>query len=700
SRDRSTIVGTLPYMAPEQIRSGFVDIRSDIYAVGNVLYEMATGRRPFQEEPPSVLHLAIMGRRPLPPCKHRPALSRRLEKAILRCLKKDPADRWQTTEELLSALRHIESAAGKAKSEDGKDVWRIARLVSVPASALLAILAFLWIWPRPAPFPATAPFRVTMAAGWEGEPAISPDGSRVLYTSDAGGNLDVYWVDIRGGDPVQITDDDAVDKDPSWFPDGSNIAFASDRGGAWSIWKVSQSGGGATLLVPGAEHPAISPDGSRLAFAAVPGAGQHTRIGVAPLADPAEIRMLTHDGDGLWDHTHPAWSPDGRSVTYGCRHDLWTVPVEGGPAHRLTTDAEPESEPVYSPNGRYIYFSSERDGVPALWRVPAKGGRAERITTSSVPESHPSISKDCRRLAYSSGGPLHHITLLDRQSGKETVLSDLESDIMAAIAPDNSRIVFPSQRHDTDINLWMQLLENGAPVGSPRRLTDHEGVASYPCFSPDGQWIAYYRVLGEARNIWIIPSSGGLPQQFTGTAATDVHPAWSNNGSAIAFVSDREGGYQVWAAAIENGRPAGNPRRLTDGETIPGSPHWSPDDSRISFIGRDAGSRDVYVVDVRQSRSARRLTRGADARQVRWDRATGSLLVSGTWDSGNLHIRAIAAEDGRFLNHLPAIDLGAGGASEAQGLFDVSADGSLLIFSRATRRGDIWVLEATTKGVF
>src|SRR6185437_16793987 len=114
------------------------------------------------------------------------------------------------------------------------------------------------------------------------------------------GSADIWLVDARGGDPLRLTDDPADDRGPTWFPDGTAIAFASDRGGHPGVWKVPRLGGSATPILADAADPAISPDGTRIAFVRTSPQGRGT-VWVAPLADVGHAREITKDGEGFWD---------------------------------------------------------------------------------------------------------------------------------------------------------------------------------------------------------------------------------------------------------------------------------------------------------------------------------------------------------------------------------------------------------------
>lgn len=697
-----TTGGTLAYMSPEQLTGDPVDHRTDIYAVGNIIYEMATGRLPFRESLPTAIVNQIVHQPPLPPGRFRADLSVRMEELILKCLEKNPENRYQSAKELLVDLRRTDASEvfGPIGARPPKQAWQPLRVATLIAVASLACIALVRLWfgaVGARTLPEYRTIQVTRSSGGQGQPALSPDGSRIAYTSNESGNRDLYWIDIRGGPSFRLTDSPAADEDPAWFPDGSTIAYTSEREVSRSIWKVGQLGGGATLLIPDAEQPAISSDGKSIAFCQRSPSG-YLRIGVAALGDLSQTKIITGDRDGLGDHIHPTWAPGGQSICYGTRHNLWIVPASGGVAKRLTVENEMDSEPEWAPDGKHIYFSSYRGGgTPSLWRISPEGGKPERITTGIGPEGHPNTSRDGKHLAYSTSRTAWETVLLDRTSGKETILWALEGEFITSIAPDSSKIVFPSDRWAPKINLWIQPLRAGQASGSPYLLTDISGDASHPAFSPDGRWISYYRILQDQRHVWIIETTGGQPHQLTAQSSFELHPSWSPDGSKIAFVSQPEGTPQIWYVSVKDGKPAGRPKRLTEGGVQAYFPTWSPDGKTIAFQGIKQGRAELWMVSSDGGTDARQLTHGGDVRRARWDFATGELLASGGWGTTQVTVRRVSPANGTSKPFYPAVSFGAG--SEI-GLFDVSRDGRTLVFTRRLgASGDIWILEAT-KGVF
>ncbi|HYK88365.1 MAG TPA: protein kinase [Acidobacteriota bacterium] len=688
--------GTVPYMSPEQLRGGAVDVRSDLFSTGAVLYEMATGRRAFEGSTPAMVSDAILRRAPVAPTRLNPEVSTALQRIILKALEKNPRKRYQSANELLNDLRRHSSLSAPPQLEAGRreGSWIVK---SVAAVLLLGaiLLSFAWLRARRSDrtLPDYRPIRVTRTESWDGEPAVSPDGTMIAYTSNASGNRDIWLTDLRGTRVKRLTDDPADDSSPAWFPDQSAIAFVSERGGSKSIWRVDVTGGGARLLVPGGQCPAISQDGKYIAFSRSSPA-EHLRIGIASLENPGNVRPLTDDRSGLWDHRDPAWSPDGKEICYSSRHGLWIVPISGGPTRRLTLDDERDFEPAWGYQGRYIYFSSYRGGTLAIWRVNPRGGQPERVTPGTGPESHPSLPWDGKRLVHTTGTENQECVLLDRKSGKESIVAASESDYMTSIARDGTKIVYASMRGGAGShNLWLQPLDGGYARGAAQQLTHFTDIASLPTLSPDGKWIAFYRIIVGQRDIWTVSSLGGEPIQFTTHEAADMHPAWSPDGSQLAFASERAGGCDIWAAPVKEGRRSGPERQVTTGPFLAYMPAWSPDGSSIAFRGVAGDRYEVWTIASKGGMPARKLTDGADVVQVRWDPFSGDILASATWESDRVKLWRVSAQTGSPQPFSPLVDFGAKTAHV--GLFDLSGDGQSLIFARSRgAKSQIWTLEA------
>jgi Tol biopolymer transport system component len=379
--------------------------------------------------------------------------------------------------------------------------WLLAT-VGLPA-VVVALLVSWWAGSRgrePEALRLETAKQLTSTTGWEGEASLSPDGNMLAYASDAAGNLDIWIIDSRGGEPVRRTRDPAPDRVPTWTHDGSEILYASTRDGTTSIWKIPRLSGSAVLLIPEATDPAPSPDGKTIAFARRDASGD-SRIAVAPLEDPSRARLLTGRDDGLWEHRSPAWSPDGSTICYTDNKDLWLVPARGGEPRRVTEDGAGDVEPAWSSDGRRIYFASYREGTFALWSVAATGGPPTRLTAGTGPERRPTVSRDGSSMAFSSYRENHDVVILDLETGGEDRIGGSRLEFQPAVSRDRTRLAFVTDRWG-QFAIAIQPLRDGKPDGPPQRVTDHPGSASAPTFSLDGNWIAHYRVLEGQRRGW------------------------------------------------------------------------------------------------------------------------------------------------------------------------------------------------------
>jgi Tol biopolymer transport system component len=702
-------LGTLPYMAPEQLEGKEADARTDIFSFGCVLYEMLTGKRAFAGASMASVISKIMTDTPPSAAALQPITPYALDRLVTGCLAKDRSERRESAHDLAEDLRSISAVdSGRlalpaaapsrdrgeaAQGRGGRALpWR---LLGAAALVVLAAAVALYVWSNMrAPGHAllnAVPTQLTYEAGAQSEPALSPDGSQVAHVSDKGGTPHIWLVDANGTATRQLTFGDDPDHDPAWLHDGSAILFTRSHDGRQGIWMVPSLGGPDTLLVADAADPAVSPDGSRLAFVREVARSAEPRVFVAPMRRLEEAKQVTTDADGLWEHRHPAWSPDGRTLAYRAHHQLWMVSPDEGKARRLTFDNVSARHPVWSSDGRSIYYTSGREGTVALWSVDIASRRPpERMTLGSGPESDPSVSGDGTLLVYTTADEDYNTIVRDLASGVERPIGTRRIEQMPRFAPGGSEVLFVSDRVEGRDELWAQRLDNGSEAGEARRITRHDaGDVVHPAPSPDGRWIAYYRVVEGQRDVWVVSADGVATAQITTDAASDIQPGWSRDGSKLAFTSERGGLFHIWVVPVVNGRPAGPERQITRGAAREMAPEWSPDDAWIAYTAEPtASSGDVWVIRSDGSGTPRRLTTGAGALRIRW--VTPELmLVSGSWGGATLSVRTIDPRTGVITTPTPPIVFG---HELAMCDFDVDTARGLIAFSRVIRKGNIWKL--------
>jgi Periplasmic component of the Tol biopolymer transport system len=483
-----------------------------------------------------------------------------LERIVLRALEKDRELRYQTASDLRAELKLLRRereppripAAGLARYPPSRrsQPRRFTLALVLGGASLAALGTYVLTMHEPArPFQRATFARLTNQPGPEIYPSLSPDGNLLVYQSRATGKWDIYLQKIGGSNAVNLTKDSSEDDtQPAFSPDGERVAFRSERDGG-GIFLMGATGENVKRLTDFGFNPAWSPDGTEIvcstgSFLNRPEErgtsrhGQLFRINVAS----GQSRVIPGNID---DAVEPHWSPHGHRVAYwgivgGARRDLWTVAASGGDPVRVTDDPYVDWNPVWSVDGRYLYFSSDRNGSMNLWRIPIDevSGKSladpEPVTTPSLYSGFLSFSRDGRRLAYAQ------------------------------------------QVHNWNMYKMRFDPEKEAAEGRPEAVTRGSSEAVYPDVSPDGQWIAFTtRVAPE--DVYVVKTDGSGLRKLTDDVYQYAIPRWSPDGRQIAFFSNRSGSSQIWTIRPDGG----GLEQLTDAPSGCQTPVWSPDGKRL-----------------------------------------------------------------------------------------------------------------------
>lgn len=589
-------MGTVCYMAPEQIRPGRVDARADIWSLGVVLYEMLSGGLPFERQSVHETLDAIAGPTPADLYVLPPEVPSSLVAVIERMLDKAVATRYQSARDLVADLERVAAAARAEPPET-------SRRSVVARGALLAMFVFVmaasvWaIWTRVAQPPlgtlALTPF--TFYPGYEQNPAISPDGRQIAYVGQGvhGTNpLELYVQAIGSTDPVRLTHNGPGEENysPAWDPTGGTVAVLRTVAGSrfGRILLIPALGGTGSDLgvdrVLATGHLDWSPDGKKLAFTRLQGADQAV-IYEWTIKDRI-LRQVSFPRPGQSDCC-PQFDPDGRRLAFK-RNEVQIVIVDerSGAVSSLPARA---SWPglTWTADGKSLLFSwfgrmGEVDFSGATLRRPAHESRydIQDITVRGKQMA-------CVRWEFE-----HSIWSLDlRRSGdrivagqKTQLITSTSWDDTPQFSTDGKWIAFSSERSGAP-EIWVA----GADGLNVRRLTFFDGqFAGTPRWSPDGKRIVFdARPPASKPSICIVSASGGQPIRLTNVEG-DV-PSWSRDGRWIYFHSRADD--QISKVPASGGKAV----RVTRGG---GSEGFESADGRYLVYAKSDGRPGIWRLDL------------------------------------------------------------------------------------------------------
>jgi Tol biopolymer transport system component len=702
-----SVMGTVGYMSPEQVRGRTADHRSDIFSFGSILYEMLTGRRAFRGDSAAETMAAIAQSDPPELESTDLTLPPGLGPVVRHCLEKSPAERFQSAGDLAFAL--LSATGSSARLEPialGAGAGPSAKMLRLAAAgAAIAVVAFgLGWWLRRPPPPQARPVRATFERltdnpGVEAQPALSPDGKSVAYVSGESGNDDIYLLRIGGRNPINLTADSPDDdQTPSFSPDGSQIAFRSERQGG-GIFVMGATGESVKRLTDFGYNPSWSPDGRRIAVSTSQFAYPTDRSGfgelwAVDLASGAK-RPIWQGGDAV----QPSWSPHGQRIAFwglrgqSGRRDLWTVAADGSGARTgaapVTDDTALDFSPAWSPDGRFLYFASDRGGTMNLWRIPIDEGsggvlgEAEPVTTPSGWSGWASLSRDGKALVYASLE--FRSTLLrvgfdpDRGETTGSAVAVIRSTLPIrdhAVSPDGKRVAFTTAGRE-------DLFVVGTDGSSFRRLTDDAFRDRGPTWSPDGERLVFYSDRSGGYQLWSIRPDGSGMQQLSHLEGTANFPVWAPDGSRIATVDLRDQAWRILDS--ERGTVVREfTKPLREGVRFwPLS--WSPDGASVLgsiWVGSSGATLGLAVCSL------------ADGHYDEIYKSGSQFFVWSTWLRDGRRVvfrskRGISLLDSRSGQVRPLVAVAGYTIGESVG---VSKDNRWITYTETATEGDIWLM--------
>ena len=601
--ETGTVVGTMGYTSPEQLRGQAADARSDIFSFGCVQYEMLSGTSPFLRPTGVETITAIMREDPTPLSGTGRAIAPALTEIVNRCLEKRPEERFSSAHDLALALRAISGSSELPTVPPLRAPGRNRRLLgglvlAVASVAVAATIGLLLRGRHATPLGGSIGQGRLKAVFSTADPvnamALSPDGKMLAYVQEKDGKTDLYVTQVAGGVPLRLTNDEAREAEPQFSPDGDRLVFTrfSSSGEAPEICVMPALGGAVTPVLAGAVRAVWSPDGRRLACLLWQPPQPQTLAIVG--ADGREPKLLTH-ADSVYPFFRGlTWSPDGAYLvvarsTGGQASEMWTVQTSDGEMKRLSADPPGvfSSDPAFVADGSGIVHVSNRAGATNLWFMPVQGRVPVQLTSGPGPDRLPSVART-GAVAFTNNRERNGLWVYDLVTGTRQQRTAHSGVLWApSFSPDGLDIAYCRAEEDGSWHIWIVPTRGG----EPRQLTSSPLPEIYPRFSPDGKWVIYCTWSAQADRIWRVARRGGPPEPLTSERAEDDQYAdMSPDGRRLAFT--RTEGGETHVVVQEIGSTTA--RHLT--KRVSTLPRWSPDGRWIAFAPDRSDSSGIFLV--------------------------------------------------------------------------------------------------------
>jgi Tol biopolymer transport system component/DNA-binding winged helix-turn-helix (wHTH) protein len=390
----------------------------------------------------------------------------------------------------------------------------------------------------------------------------------------------------------------------------------------------------------------------------------------------------------------PVWSPDGRTIVFSSNRDgkyeIYLMDADGSNVRRLTNNLADDVNPNWSPDGRRILFDSERDGNREIYVMDADGGNQVRLTRNNSIDSTATFSPDGSLIAFASNrdtGPPYNPYNLDIYlmnidgSNVRRIVDDPEYDVGPQWSPDGSKILFVTGRNGN-----FDVYEMNADGTGQRNLTaDYDKADGAPIWSLDGNTIAFSRRIDGKNQIFVMDAGGGNLKRVTNNGADNELPGWSPDSSRLVFQSDRDGNWEIYTTSVD-----GELAQLTDDAADDLSPEWSPDGNRIAFSSNRNGRQHIYLMNADGGSPSQLTNSAAEDTEPAWA-PDGKQIAFTSLKEGNQDIYVMNADgtNPRRLTNDPGID------SSPRW----SVNGKILFTSYRGGESDIYVMDDAGRNV-
>ncbi len=628
---QGTVVGTFQYMSPEQIEDREADARSDIFALGAVLYEMVTGKRAFEGKTAATVMAAVLEREPTPVYSMQPMTPPALERLIKTCLAKDPDERWQTAHDVKLQLKQIADGTSQASApamtiappRKRRNVlaWGVAAVLAAITGSALFLLYQANQKQLPVLRVEISPpdkMQFNLSGDHSGPATISPDGRYIVFSAYAAGGAQLYLRSLDSVSPEALPGTEGATF-PFWSPDSRSIAFFTDD----KLKRIEVSGGTPVTICASTlgRGGSWNQDGTIVAALSY-----NTGISQVPASGGTPVPVTTADGATYSSHRWPWFLPDGKHFLYiAVKHNAPTSPETAvflasldGKENRLLLHTL--SNAIYA-SGRLLY---QRENSLVAQPFDASSGKfsGEPRTLSENVEfdaglwrTNLSASTD-GMLLYASGttSGTEILTWYDRSGKRLGTVGEQGEFYDLDLSPDEKKIV------TTDLNtalatIWVRDITSNLKT----RLTFSGGAHLTPIWSPDGKEIAFTSNQQTAISVKTLGSSA--PERTLLSSPKPIYQAisdWSHDGRYLMYEQGANMNTELWVLPLSGD---GKPFPYTSGSS---RGTFSPDGHWVAYVGQEGGRPEVFVAPFPWTGAKWQISNGGGA-GPRW-RADGKEL--------------------------------------------------------------------------
>lgn len=678
------IIGTPQYMSPEQARGQKIDLRSDIFSFGVLLYEMIAGKHPFSGTTKMDVIGSILKDEPTKLKELQPNIPDSLERIINKTLRKDREQRYQHIKDLAIDLNDIKKTLEfdtkliVHQTETAKASTTInttSGIVTQRRFSLIHLLLFLvfisgiggliW-WFLPVTNNSIEQLKTAEVVSWASKTgevysvgSFSPDSKMVAFTSTKSGTKNIWMKQTSSGEAFQITKDEFRNERPIWSPNGEEIAYFSTKGDEAGFWRIPILGGSAKLIALIEDGSSVLRYWSKQNLIYYESKNELYSIDV----NSGQSKKVTDFKTKKIEAGSISISPNEERIAYttveGNQWIVWTKKISEETPKKLFSSSTEIRNTVWHPDNQRIVFSVAVDETFQVFVTDINGKQPRQISFQERDCIVLDVASDGTKILYGSAKEESDIWGFNLKEDKEfTVASDIDSELWANVSSDGKAIVYQSIKNLSQGNNLLNgriLSKNIGSESQPLEITNDSGL---PVWSPNGESIALARFVNDKNIIEVVKVKSGQKQ----IVADDVTPvtntllpynrlqtsffSWSPDSSKIAYISAKSGQDNLWLVNADGT----NEVQLTnnqDSKLYLNCPLWSSDGKRIAYTTKTGitsaeGKPSYSVLEIEtETKKSKIVTQSKDVlRLLGWTQLNNALILATTKGSDTVGLQA------------------------------------------------------------